>query len=98
MKNERIVFKLFQSIQIYKVFFSFLPQKSSFVMHILNFLSTKTSANWFSFMIDSEDLFFIYRGSPSTNMKESQWNFCFEVKLCVQMNQSVQEISFLTQK
>ena len=46
-------------------------------------------------MIESEDLFFIYRGDLSTHMKGSLWNFCFVVKLCVQMNQSVQEISIL---
>ena len=64
-------------------------------MHILIFLTTKTSASWFSFVIDSEDLFFIYRGNLSTNMKGSLWNFCFEVKLCAQMKQSVQKISLL---
>ena len=46
-------------------------------------------------MIDSEDLFFIYRKNFSTNMKGYLWNFCFEVKFCVQMNQSAQEISLL---
>ena len=46
-------------------------------------------------MIDSEDSFFIYRRTFSTKMKGSQWNFSFVVKICVQMNQSVQEISLL---
>ena len=39
-------------------------------MHILSLLNTKTSANWFSFMTDLEDLFFIYRGNISSNMKD----------------------------
>ena len=46
-------------------------------------------------MISSENLFFIYRENLSTHMKESLRNFCFVVKLCVQMNQNVQEISLL---
>ena len=46
-------------------------------------------------MIDSEDLFFLYRGNLSTHMKGPLWNLCFVVKLCFQMSQSFQEISLL---
>ena len=63
-------------------------------MYILSFFITETLANWFSLMIDSKNLFFIYRENLSTHMKGSLWKFCSVVKLCVQMNQSVQEISF----
>ena len=40
-------------------------------------------------MIHPEDLFFTYRWNLSTKMKGSLLNFCFVVKLCVQMKQSV---------
>ena len=88
-KWEKVFLKF--SNQIYK-FFSFLLYYSCFVMRFLN---NKTSANWFNFMSDSKDLFYICRGNLSTNMKGSLWNFSAVLKLCVQMNQSVQEISLL---
>ena len=39
-------------------------------------------------MIDSEGLFFMYRGKLSTDMERYLWSFCFR-------GQSVQEISLL---
>ena len=48
-----------------------------------------------NFMIDSENLIFIYRENLSAHRKTSLWNFCFVVNFCVQMNQSVQEIFLL---
>ena len=94
MKNEKNVFKVFQSIQNYKVFFSFLLHSSCFVMHILNFLNTKTSANWFSFMIDSEDLILSTAGIFPLIWKDL-YETLFPGKTLCSDEQSVQEMSLL---
>ena len=68
-----------------------------------NFLTMKTWANCFNFLIYSGDLCFTFLGNLSNNMSGSLWNFSFVVKLCVQMSQSVTrnliwEILFLIEK
>ena len=102
MKNGKIVLTSFKSIQAYNVFvFSFLLDYSCFMMYILDFLTTKKSAYCFSFMIYIQKLYFTYRGILSTKKKGSLSNFCFVVKVCVQMNQRVtRHLSerFLTEK
>ena len=94
-KMRKFFFKVFQLIQTFRFFCPFFPIGVVLRSLFESFLNNKTSANLPTFMIFPEDLFFIYRGNLSTHMKGSLWNFCFVVKLCVQMIQSVQEISLL---